>query len=181
MSTAPATAQAAVDLNAALSTARSVFPAVTQRCGGVRIEVGPLSIAGASAESYYYSCRIRVAPPTMSSATQAQVCSLMVHEYGHLAGLDHSPDPNNFMHERVPHNPVCGPSDEELGARQALANNRELRRDEITEKLVDLRASLRATKKALRRARGAKRARLSRKVKRLERRIKLLRAELRSL
>jgi hypothetical protein len=180
---APAPAHAAVDLDAAIRTAKSVFPSVTQRCGGVGIEIGPLSIlnVGASAESYFNSCRVRIAPRTMTTASNPQICSLMVHEWGHLAGLEHSPDPNHFMNAMVPHNPVCGPSDQELRARQALEAGKALRRDAIREKIAKLRGALRATRKAQRRARGAKRARMSTKAKRLERRIKRLRAELRSL
>lgn len=178
----PAPAHAAVDLDAAVRTARGVFPQVTQRCGLVGIEIGPLSALnpGASAESYHSLCRVRIAPNTMSTATQAQTCSLMVHEWGHLAGLEHSSDPNSFMHPRVAHNPICGPSDEELRAQQLAATARALRVDEIRRRISDLRGSLRATGKARRRARGAKRARLASKAKRLEKRIKRLRAELRS-
>ena len=178
---APAPASAAGDLNAAIATAKSVFPAVGQRCGNIGIEVGPLITIGASAESYFHSCRVRIAPRTMSTATNAQMCSLMVHEWGHLAGLEHSPDPNNFMNGNVPHNPVCGPSDQELGARQAFESSKALRRESINDKLVELRGELRATRRAQRRARGARRARLTSRAKRLEKRIKRLRAELRSL
>jgi hypothetical protein len=180
---APAPANAAVDVGAAVRTAKSVFPSVTQRCGAVGIEIGPLSAlnAGASAESYFFSCRVRIAPRTMTSASNAQMCSLMVHEWGHLAGLEHSSNPNHFMHERVPHNPVCGPSDEEARARLALETSRALRRDAIADKLSELRDALRSTRKAQRRARGKKRARLARRAKGLEKRIKRLKAELRSL
>lgn len=180
---APAPAHAALDLNAATNTAKGVFPQVNLRCGLVGIEIGPLSAfnSGASAESYYSSCRVRIAPTTMQTATQAQICSLMVHEWGHLAGLEHSSDPNHFMSARVPHNPVCGPSDEELQRRQLAEGDRLLRIDRIRDKIADLREDLRATRKAQRRARGAKRARLAKKAKRLEKRIKRLRAQLRAL
>lgn len=179
----PASAEAAGDLNAAMRVANTLFPSVTQRCGAVKIEIGLLSAlnAGASAESYFLSCRVRYAPNTIPTATNAQLCSLTVHEWGHLAGLEHSPDPNNFMHERVPHNPACGPSDVELRARQALEGQRAQRREAIKEKLSDLRADLRATRKAHGRARGARRARLARRTKRLRTRIKRLQAEYRSL
>lgn len=180
---APAPARAALDLNAAVRTAKAVFPAVTQRCGLVGIEIGPLSLLnlGASAESFRIGCRVRVAPQTMTAATQAQLCSLMVHEWGHLAGLEHSPDPNNFMSPLVPHNQVCGPSDQELRAQDLAAGVRAARAEEVREKIADLRGSLRATRRAQRRARAAKRARLARKAKRLEKRIRRLRVELRSL
>ena len=179
---APAPAQAALDLNAAVNTARGVFPSVTQRCGLVGIAVAQLSAlnGGASAESYYASCRVRIAPATMQTATQAQLCSLMVHEWGHLAGLEHSADPNHFMSPRVPHNPVCGPSDEELRNRQLAESSRAQRADQIREKIADLRDDLRATRKAQRRSRGAKRVRMAKKAKRIEKRIQRLRAELRS-
>jgi hypothetical protein len=180
---APTPAQAALDLNAAVGTAKSVFPSVTQRCGIVGIAIGPLSAlnVGASAESYFASCRVRIAPATMQTATQAQICSLMVHEWGHLAGLEHSADPNHFMSARVPHNPVCGPSDQQLQSHRLAEAGRLLRAEEIRERIADLRGELRATRKAQRRNRGATRARLAKKAKRLEKRIKRLRAELRSL
>lgn len=180
---APAPAQAALDVNAAVNTAKGLFPSVTQRCGPVGIAVAPLSALnlGASAESYYASCRITIAPATMQTATQAQLCSLMVHEWGHLAGLEHSADPNHFMSARLPHNPVCGPSDEELRSRQFAESGRALRADQIREKIADLRDDLRTTRKAQRRSRGGKRARLAKKAKRIEKRIKRLRAELSSL
>lgn len=170
-------------MDAAVRTARSTFPSVIERCGSVAVEVAPLSDAnaGASGESYYYSCRVRIAPETMRSATNSQLCSLMVHEWGHLAGLEHSSDPSNFMSPRIPHNPVCGPADETAVARAARESSRELRQDTVREKLADLRDALKEARKASRRARGAKRARLSRRAQRVERRIKRLRAELRSL
>ena len=180
---APAQAQAVPDLNAAIRTANAVFPAVAQRCGNVGIEVGALSAlnAAASAESYFFSCRVRIAPGTLTTASNAQLCSLMVHEWGHLAGLEHSADAGHFMNARVPHNRACGASDEELRARQAVEVGRTLRREEIGEALAELRGALRATHRARRRARGAKRARLARKAKKLEKRIVRLRGDLRSL
>ena len=33
--------------------------------------------------------------------TWGQLCSVMVHEYGHQYGLGHSPDPMNVMHETL--------------------------------------------------------------------------------
>lgn len=179
----PASAQAAGDLNSAIRVANSLFPSVGQRCGAVHVEIGALSALnlGASAESYFRSCRVRYAPATIPTATNPQLCSLTVHEWGHLAGLEHSPDPNNFMHERVPHNPACGPSDEQLMARQAREGERARRREAIEGKVAQLRAGLRATRRAHRRARGARRARLERRARRVSTRIKRLQAEYRSL
>ena len=36
-----------------------------------------------------------------------RACDVFVHEAGHLAGLDHSPDPNNVMHESSGTVPAC--------------------------------------------------------------------------
>jgi hypothetical protein len=174
-------AAAAPDVNAAIRTAQSVFPAVTQRCGVVNLEIGVLSAvnADASAETYFSSCRVRLAPTTLSSVSDEQLCSLMIHEFGHLAGLDDSPDPNSVMYPRVGINPTCvrTPSSAALEAENA----RQMRRETVKDTLTDLRDDLRAARKARRHARGAKHARLNRKVKHLEKRIRRLKAELKRL
>lgn len=37
-----------------------------------------------------------------------KICALMVHEYGHLAGFEHSTDPNDIMHPARPQRyPPC--------------------------------------------------------------------------
>jgi hypothetical protein len=147
----------------------------------VQIEVGVLSALNAhsSAESYYSACRVRIAPETMNTVSDVQLCSLMVHEWGHLAGLDDSTDPNSVMYPRVRPNPVCGGSS--TSPDQVAENARQERRETIADSLVGLRKDLRKTRTAQRRARGAKKARLARKVKRLEKRIRRLRAELKRL
>jgi hypothetical protein len=147
----------------------------------VQVEIGLLSALNAhsSAESYYSACRVRIAPETMRAVSDVQLCSLMVHEYGHLAGLEDSPDPNSVMYPRVGINPVCGSAS--ASPDQAAENARQERRETIADALVGLRKDLRQTRKARARARGAKRARLTRKVKRLEKRIRRLKAELKQL
>jgi Matrixin len=155
-----------------------VFPSVALRCSLVKIEIGLLSLLNldASAEAYYSSCRVRIAPQTMQTASDVELCSLMVHEYGHLAGLDDSTDPNSVMYPRVGPNPVCEvPSSEE-----AAENARQTRIETIKDRLVDLRGTLRDTRKARRHAHGAKRRRLTRKVKHLEKRIRRMQAELKT-
>ena len=175
---APASAQAG-DLNAAIRIANSIFPSVQQRCGIVNIEVAPLSSfnVGASAESYFRLCKVRYAPDTIPNLTNGQLCSLTIHEWGHLAGLPHSSDPNNFMYPQVPHNPACGPKE----ASVATLDEQTSRREAISDQLVELRADLRAARKAHRRAHGAKRAALARKIKRLRTRIGRLKVKLRAL
>ena len=179
---APASAGAA-DLSSAVRIASSVFPSVAQRCGTVKIEVAELSPynAGASAESYFSLCKVRFAPDTLVTASQGQLCSLTIHEWGHLAGLKHSTDPNNFMYPNVPHNPLCGPADEVLDAAAARIDERASRREAIADKLVELRSALRSARKAHRRARGSHRAAVGRRIKRLTARITRLKKELRTL
>lgn len=180
----PAPAMAAGDLNGAVRLANSLFPSVPKRCGGVHIEIGLLSSlnAGASAESYFLSCRVRYAPRTLETATNAQLCSLTVHEWGHLAGLEHSSDPNDFMYPTVPHNPVCGPSDNDQAlAGQATQGELVRRREAVKERLSRLRDEVRAVRRAHRRARGARAARIERRIKRLRSRIRRLQSEYKAL
>jgi hypothetical protein len=163
--------------------------------------VGPLSsrndYPGAIAEAFEW-CTVRVKPGILTSFSDAEVCSLLTHEWGHLAGRrfpgntadpSHSPDSNDNMYGPfLVHHPACGESDQARALRQAraawamehrLADLAE-RREVIAEQLSGLKDRLRATKVAKRRAHGAKRARYARRIKRLRVRIAHLRAEYRS-
>jgi hypothetical protein len=42
-------------------------------------------------------CEIRLDPVRFPTLTPEMQCDMIVHEYGHLAGLAHSPDPDNIM------------------------------------------------------------------------------------
>jgi hypothetical protein len=146
----------------------------------VGIEVRLLSLLNldASAEAYYSSCRVRIAPEIMRSASDLELCSLMVHEYGHLAGLPDSTDPNSVMYPKVGPNPNCdssGPS-----AADTAENVLQTRREKIADTLVRLRERLRDAKRARGHAHGARRTRLTKKVKRLESRINRLKRELKN-
>lgn len=48
--------------------------------------------------AYVSDCRVEVAWSVWDGAPWRQVCRGLVHEYGHLAGLGHSPDPASVMH-----------------------------------------------------------------------------------
>jgi hypothetical protein len=176
-------ASASPDLNAAVRTAQSVWPSVAQRCGPVQIVIGALSSVNAdsSAETYYSSCLVKIAPATMSTVSDVQLCSLMVHEYGHLAGLPDSSDPNSVMYPQIRPLPVCETGSASPSAAQFAANARQERRETIKDALGGLRKELRKTRAALRHAHGARRARLTTKRTRLEKRIRRLKAELKKL
>jgi hypothetical protein len=52
-------------------------------------------------------CRIHL-DTSMRDAPWSQVCRVVLHEYGHLAGIySHSSDPANIMYERPPDDPRC--------------------------------------------------------------------------
>jgi hypothetical protein len=42
-------------------------------------------------------CELRLSPDLFPNLTPEMQCNMVVHEYGHLAGLGHSPDPNSIM------------------------------------------------------------------------------------
>ena len=42
-------------------------------------------------------CEIRLNPVVFPTLTPEMQCNIVVHEYGHLAGLGHSPDPGSIM------------------------------------------------------------------------------------
>lgn len=200
---AAAQAQAGAELAAAISVANAVYPGVPQRCGTVKIEYGPLSppndTSGAVAEAYEPECTVRIVPGIAATYSDAKLCSLLTHEWGHLAARrfpenasdpHHSPNPHDNMWGRwLVHHPACGESDDVRAARQArergaavaAAESRDLRRSDIKDELTQLTAEVRAPRAAKGRARGARRARYSRRIRRLRLRIRLLRAEHRAL
>lgn len=201
--TAAAQAQTGVELAAAIRVANAVYPGVRQRCGTVKIEYGRLSppndTSGAVAEAYEPECAVRIVPEIAATYSEAKLCSLLTHEWGHLAGRrfpenasdpHHSPNPHDNMYGRwLVHHPACGESDDartvrqarERGAAAAAAESRDLRRSDIKDQLSELRTEVRAARAAKRRTRGARRARYSRRIRRLRLRIRLLRAEHRAL
>jgi hypothetical protein len=191
------------DLAAAVRVANAVYPEVPQRCGTVRIEYGPLTppndTNGMRAEAHEEECMVRIRPGVVENVSDAYVCSLLTHEWGHLAGRRfpenssdpyHSLDPaDNMYGGPLVHHPACGESDEaraarrarEAQARIAAIADRDLRRADIRDELSVLKKRLRAAKAAKRRARGAKRAHYARGIRRLRLKINRVRAEYRSL
>lgn len=191
------------DLAAAVRVANAVYPGVPQRCGTVTIEhttlAPPNDTNGSVAEAYEADCRVRIKPGIATTFTNAELCSLVTHEWGHLAGRwfpenrddpSHSPDPaDNMYGPHLVHHPACGESDAARRAREASARNaaqdaattRETRLEQIRDRLEVLKDRLRAAKAAKRRSRGVKRARHARRVRQLRIQMKRLRAEYRAL
>jgi hypothetical protein len=54
---------------------------------------------GWAAQAFYdpTHCEVRLSPVLFPTMTPEMQCNMIVHEYGHLAGLGHSPDPANIM------------------------------------------------------------------------------------
>lgn len=52
-------------------------------------------------------CVVRYSFQWWRAATPRQRCVLMVHEYGHLMGFEHSDDPNNVMYETPIRSSAC--------------------------------------------------------------------------
>lgn len=200
-SAAPASESA--DLAAAIRVANAVYPGAPRRCGTVKIEYGRLSppndTSGAVAEAHESECMVRIVPGITASYGYSRLCSLLTHEWGHLAGRRfpenasdpaHSSDPNNNMYGGwLVHHPACGEPDDAREARQAreqsaaaaAAERRDLRRSDIKDRLSELRDELRAAKAAKRRARGARRVHHARRIRRVRGQMRRLRAEYRSL
>lgn len=55
---------------------------------------------GSAAQTFYgpEQCELRLNPVVFPTLTPEMQCNTVVHEYGHLAGLGHSPDPGSIMH-----------------------------------------------------------------------------------
>lgn len=201
-----ATPAYAGDLAAAVRVANAVYPGVPQRCGTVNIEHGRLDPENeanhAIAEAREDECLVILRPGIADSYSDPQLCSLLTHEWGHLAGRrfpenpsdpHHSPSPADHMYGPwLVHHPACGESHDARAARQTreanarlaernAAERRETRQVAIMDRLEELKDRLRAAKAAMRHVHGARRVRYEKRIKRLRARIRSLRAEYRSL
>lgn len=170
IATAPA---AAGDLPRATGIAKSVYPPPCR----LIVQLGLPATPGANAEAYRTSCTIRVRPDVASGFTDAELCALMVHEAGHIAGVPHSLDPRSTMYAYEPTNlaysgppphPACGPTDAELDARASA--RAELRA---------ARAELRRYRRCARSSHPRRRRRCARAARSTRRDIRRIRARLR--
>jgi hypothetical protein len=80
--------------------ARSYFTPV---CSAPEVTVtwAPTDEPGWAAQALYDNdveqCELRLNPVVFPTLTPEMQCNMVVHEYGHLAGLGHSPDPDSIM------------------------------------------------------------------------------------
>lgn len=74
--------------------------------GDVTVSYGALSDSEEMGEADYWiqpdgtytGCQVTISPRSMSNA---MLCTVVVHEYGHLAGHEHSSDPDSIMYPIV--------------------------------------------------------------------------------
>lgn len=97
-SAASASTPSSTEITAWQQIARSYFTPV---CLAPEVTVTWASTdePGWAAQALYddQHCEIRLDPVLFPTLTPEMQCNMVVHEYGHLAGLDHSPDPDSIM------------------------------------------------------------------------------------
>ena len=78
--------------------ARSYFTPVC-RAPEVTVTWAATDEPGWAAQALYDDsrCELRLSPVRFPTMTPEMQCNMVVHEYGHLAGLGHSPDPDSTM------------------------------------------------------------------------------------
>jgi matrixin len=90
--------------------ARSYFTPVC-RAPEVTVTWAATDEPGWAAQALYNNdagqCEIRLDPVLFPTMTPEMQCNMVVHEYGHLAGLGHSPDPDSIMFA-APHPVIPG-------------------------------------------------------------------------
>jgi len=167
---APAVAQAAeqdVVNDAAVATYMQIaagFWGQTPHCTGPNGEsIAPYAIFGVDPDPRVAAwaespgCRIWLQRGQWPAPANEQQCDVIVHEWGHLLGYDHSPDPGNIMYGGAvpPVVPGCfvfsGP-DEDVGPDEPVMPSRE-----------PARLHLKKKRKAVKRCTTVKRTRKARK------------------
>lgn len=122
------------DLDHAVQVAHQVHPLSCQP--RIAIEV-PTQWHDRVAEASPSECLVRFRPGFISSSSDAVLCSVTVHEWGHLAGLEHTHGGlDNMDGEVLVHHPACGLSDTQLieigdrrhNLREAILHYRDRRR-----------------------------------------------------
>ena len=82
-------------LAAAIVIAQQVFGPAP--CGAPAVEQARFADPAVMAGSDPFACRILLNRRWVDEMPRAMRCTLILHEYGHLAGRDHSEDPDSVM------------------------------------------------------------------------------------
>lgn len=117
-------AQAASDtLTRSVDVAYAANPEVRALCpAGVALTVADLEVAG---RAWVGQCRVEIDDDLVRGYPWPRLCSVVVHEWGHLAGLGHSTGGN--MAPEAGHHPACGPTLDALERAVQRAERREIR------------------------------------------------------
>lgn len=100
---APASSAATLhDLDAARTVAKKVWPGVCDATFQHAALPGGLNAIAWGRSIGMHECTIQL-DDSWPSWSYEHLCAIVVHEHGHLVGLQHVADPSHIMHPLVPH------------------------------------------------------------------------------
>lgn len=123
----------ASSLSLAQEKAQQTFPL---NCS-VQVVTGGLNDPSRQGEAWF-PCEIHLQPGWWGWGRE-RLCSLVVHEQGHLFGREHSEDPDDVMHPGAPAGPQC-----------SWIDRAEWRREDVIDGIVDTRGERRSKRRTKR-------------------------------